>query len=148
MELNAVPYEDAHRLAEAMSDEMKVRYDDNEGASPAHPEDFLPPYGVFLLGVVEGQEVACGGLRLLQPGVGEIKRMYVEPAQRGRGLSRQLLRALLEHARDVGLSEVRLETGTLQPEAIALYLSEGFVPIAAYGHFADHPQTLCYALVL
>lgn len=148
MELTAVAYADAVRLASAMSEEMKLRYDDDEGASPAHPEDFLPPYGVFMVGAVEGQDVACGGLRLLEPGVGEIKRMYVDPDHRGKGLSRQLLVALLEHARAAGLGEVRLETGTLQPEAIGLYVSEGFLPIAAYGHFADHPQTLCYALVL
>ena len=148
MELRAVAYQDAQRLADAMSDEMKVRYDDDEGASPADPQDFLPPYGVFLLGAVGGDDVACGGLRLLEPGVGEVKRMYVEPEHRGTGLSRLLLRALVAHARTVGLAEVRLETGTLQPEAIGLYLSEGFTPIAPYGHFADHPQTLCYALVL
>ena len=58
MELTAVAYADAVRLASAMSEEMKLRYDDDEGASPAHPEDFLPPYGVFLVGAVEGQDVA------------------------------------------------------------------------------------------
>jgi GNAT superfamily N-acetyltransferase len=147
IELRAVGYEEALHLAEAMSDEMKVLYEDGEGASPADPHDFLPP-GTFLLGAVEGTDVACGGLKLIKDGVGELKRMYVVPEHRGKGYSRVLLRALVQHARDVGLREVWLETGTRHGPAVALYESEGFRPIAPFGYWADHPETLCFALVL
>jgi putative acetyltransferase len=146
--LRTVPYGEAEHLAEAMSDEMKERYEDDEGASPADPRHFLPPVGIFLVATVDGVDVACGGLRLLTEGTGEVKRMYTVPSKRGRGIARLLLRALLQHARDVGLADVWLETGTRQPDAIGLYLSEGFRPRAPYGHFADHPETLCYALTL
>jgi GNAT superfamily N-acetyltransferase len=131
-----------------MAEEMKVLYADDEGASPAAPADFLPPHGVFLVGAVDGSDVACGGLKLLTDGVGEVKRMYVDPAHRGRGYSRVLLRALVQHARDVGLREVWLETGSRQHQAVALYESEGFAPIPPFGYWADHPETLCFALVL
>lgn len=130
-----------------MEAELSVRYGGG-GASPASASDFAPPYGVFLVAAVDGVDVACGGLRALSDGVGEVKRMYCDPAHRGRGLARGLLQALLDHARSVGLREVRLETGTLQPEAIALYVSEGFTPISAYGHFADEPLSRCFARTL
>ena len=74
--------------------------------------------------------------------------MYVDPAARGRGLARGLLRALLDHARAVGATRVLLETGTEQPEAIGLYVSEGFTPVEPYGHYADDPRTRCFALDL
>lgn len=147
MDLRPVALAEAADLVAAMVAEMSARYG-GEGASPLEADDFLPPDGLLLVGSVDGRDVACGGLRLLAPGVGEVKRMYVEPAVRGRGLSRQLLRALLQHARDRGLREVRLETGALQPEAIGLYESEGFVPVPPYGHFKDEPLSRCYALAL
>src|SRR4051794_40632061 len=130
-----------------MSDEMKVLYEDDEGASPASGSDFLPP-GVFLIGAVDGVDVACGGLKPLGGGVAEGKRMYVGPAHRGRGHSRTLLRALVDHARSARMREVRLETGVRQPAAVALYESEGFVAIEPFGYWADHPETLCFALQL
>lgn len=146
--LSAAPYDDprAAVLIEAMADELSARYGDG-GLSPALPGDFEPP-GVLLLVEADGVAVACGGLRRLEPGCGEIKRMYVDPAVRGRGTSRLLLRALLDHARVGGLSRVVLETGTEQPEAIGLYESEGFTPVPAYGHYRADPRTRCYGLDL
>jgi len=148
MQLRAVPFEDAWHLADAMSEEMKALYEDDEGASPADPSDFLPPLGIFLVGSAGGTDMACGGLKPLADGIGEVKRMYVDPAHRGRGHSRTLLKALVAHARQVGMREVWLETGTRQGPAVALYASEGFTPIPAYGYWKDHPETLCFALVL
>ena len=146
--LRQVSYEEALPLAEAMSREMQELYEDDEGASPADPADFLPPLGTFLVGSEGGTDMACGGLKPLADGVGEVKRMYVDPAYRGRGHSRTLLKALVAHARQVGMREVWLETGTRQGPAVALYESEGFTPIPPYGYWKDHPETLCFALVL
>ena len=148
IELHPVPYEQARHLADAMSEEMKALYEDDEGASPADATDFLPPAGVFLLGRVGEEDVACGGLKLIADGIGEVKRMYVVPAHRGRGHSRALLRALVQHAREAGLREVWLETGTRQGPALALYASEGFRPIPPFGYWADHPETRCFGLSL
>ena len=147
MELRSASLGDASALTRALFEEMVVRYGDDE-ESPAHPEQFLPPYGVFLVGVVDGTDVACGGLRLRSEGIGEVKRMYVAPSARRHGLARQVLAALLDHARSVGLTEVWLETGTEQPEARRLYESSGFLPMEPYGDYKDDERSRCYRLVL
>lgn len=140
-------YEAAHLLTDALEAELTARYGDG-GASPVDGTDFLAPYGVFLVAAVDGVAVACGGLRLHQGGIGEVKRMYTAPAARGKGVARLLLRALVGHAGSAGLREVWLETGTLQPEAIGLYESEGFTPIAPYGYYKDEPLSRCFAVRL
>lgn len=148
LHVEAVAYDDprAVALVAGMGAELDKRYGPG-GLSPATPLDFEPP-GVFLVVEADGQPVACGGLRVPEPQVGEVKRMYVDPAVRGRGTARQLLGELLDHARCVGLARVLLETGTEQPEAIALYVSAGFTPIAPFGHYADDSRTRCFALEL
>jgi putative acetyltransferase len=74
--------------------------------------------------------------------------MYVAPESRGRGLSRALLAALEQEARGLGYSAVRLETGALQPEAIALYSSAGFEAIPCYGPYVDDPRSRCFEKTL
>lgn len=140
-----VRFDDARAVAltDAMGAELLARYGDG-GPSPAAAGDFDAP-GTFLLAEVDGEAVACGGLRPYGPATGEVKRMYVAPAHRGRGHARTLLRALLDHARAQGMSRVLLETGTEQPEAMALYASEGFTPVPAYGHYAHDPRSRCFA---
>ena len=145
--LRSVALAEAASLTTAMVSELSNRYG-GEGASPVDGNDFLPPYGVLLVAAVNGQDAACGGLRRLEGQIGEVKRMYTAPAFRGRGVARALLPALIEHARSVGLGEVWLETGILQPEAIALYESAGFTGIPAYGYYRDEPMSRCYGLVL
>jgi GMP synthase-like glutamine amidotransferase/GNAT superfamily N-acetyltransferase len=133
-------------LVDAMGVELAARYGD-EGLSPASTDDFAPP-GTFLVAERDGVVVGCGGLRVPRPGVGEVKRMYVDPAARGRGVARELLAALVRHAREQGLERLLLETGTEQPEAVALYESEGWTPVPAFGHYAHDPRTRCYGLEL
>lgn len=79
---------------------------------------------------------------------GEVKRLWVEPAHRGRGHARTAMRAAHRHAVEAGLERLVLETGTLQPESIDLYLSLGYVPIESYGHYAGHPLSRCFAFDL
>lgn len=136
----------AVRLIEAMGAEMQARYGDG-GLSPAQPQQFLAP-GIFLLAELDGIAVGCGGVRPCGEDAAEIKRMYVDPAARGRGIARGLLRALVAHARARGLTRLLLETGTAQPEAISLYESEGWTPVPPFGHYADDPRTRCYGLDL
>jgi putative acetyltransferase len=88
--------------------------------------------------------VGCGGVRLLSPGVGEIKRMYVAPGARGNGLGRALLTALEDAARELGCAALRLETGLRQPEAISLYEASGYRQIPRYGYWADSPLAVCF----
>ena len=76
--------------------------------------------------------MAGGGLRRLVGGVAEIKRMYVRPPHRSRGLAAQLLRTLEDAARDLGYTAVRLDTGPKQVHAQRLYRSAGYVEVPAY----------------
>jgi GNAT superfamily N-acetyltransferase len=99
----------------------------------------------------DGEPLGCGALRSLGDGVAEVKRMYVVPAARRRGVSRAVLAALEEEARRRGWSTLRLETGPLQTAAIALYESAGYRPIPAFGGYAGDPlaeHSLYFELVL
>lgn len=112
---------------------------------------FREPIGVFLIGEVDGVAVACGGVRPCQearPGVGEIKRMYVDPAMRGRGLGRVLLAALEAEGRRLGYDRLWLETGVRQPEAMHLYETSGWTPIPKYGEYRHEEGSRCFERVL
>ncbi|MBQ0981134.1 GNAT family N-acetyltransferase [Micromonospora sp. M61] len=107
---------------------------------------FMPHDDVrYLAVVVNDRAVACGGLQSLDAETGEIKRMYVRPAYRGRGIARQLVAALEECAFRQGHSVVCLETGTYLPTAIALYTSCGYEQIPVYGEYVGNPYSVCFA---
>ena len=89
--------------------------------------------------------VGCGGIRRYDEHTGEIKRMYVKPELRRRGISRVVLEELEARARAIGYTELVLETGTRQPEAIALYESADYESIEPYGFYKDAPSSRCYA---
>ncbi|MCL7460124.1 GNAT family N-acetyltransferase [Micromonospora echinofusca] len=99
----------------------------------------------YLAVVAGGRAVACGGIQGIDAGTGEVKRMYVRPAYRGRGIARQLLTALEELAFQQGYGVVLLETGTYLPAAIALYTSSGYEPIPVYGEYVGNPYSVCFA---
>ncbi|WP_212912429.1 GNAT family N-acetyltransferase [Streptomyces sp. TS71-3] len=145
---------DAVKLNDRVLLEYAERYGDGDGdATPLEAEMFEPPRGLFLVGYDEqGVPVATGGWRSQETndmgysdGDAEIKRMYVVPEVRGRGLSRVILAALEADARAAGRVRMVLETGTKQPEAIALYASSGYEECAKFGHYRDDPLSRCYA---
>ena len=125
----------ASDLIEAMIRSLEPLYGriDRPDAPSATPEQFSPEAGgVFLVGFEDGRPVCGGGLKRLEPGVVEIKRMYVVEEARGRGLARVLLVALEDAARERGYARVRLDTGPQQPHAEALYRSVGYREIPDY----------------
>jgi GNAT superfamily N-acetyltransferase len=109
-------------------------------ASWVEAHELEPPGGAFLLAHADGAAVACGGVRTLATALGEVKRMYVVPAARRRGIARRLLGALEDVAASLGHTRVRLDTNAVQPEAVALYHACGYVEIADYNGnpFATH----------
>lgn len=130
-------------LIEQVQQEYERRYGGRD-TTPVHPDEFDAPQGHFLVVRLDGLAVACGGVRLVEPALGELKRMYVAPAARGLGLARQLLAALEQAAGELGAKRVRLETGTKQPEALALYASAGYTPIDTFGVHKDEPESRCF----
>jgi GNAT superfamily N-acetyltransferase len=120
-------------LIAAMRDEMAVTYDglvlDGADMPKAGAAELGPPGGAFLVGMQQGRPVCCGGVKRLDDRACEIKRMYVVPDARGRGVARTLLRALQDTARELGYEIARLDTGDRQPAARHLYESEGYAEI-------------------
>jgi GNAT superfamily N-acetyltransferase len=126
----------ASDLIEAMIASLVPIYGriDGPDAPTAAPEDFGPERGgVYVVGFDgDGRPVCGGGIKRLGEDVAEIKRMFVAPEARGRGLARALLVALEDSARDLGYERVRLDTGPKQPHAEALYRSAGYRDIPDY----------------
>jgi GNAT superfamily N-acetyltransferase len=107
-------------------------------------DEVLPPDGRFVIVFEGGEPVACGGFRRHDAETAEIKRMWVRPHARGRGLARLVLRELESSARARGYRALVLETGLRQPEALALYESHGYTPIPSYGFYKESPLSRCY----
>ena len=108
-------------------------------------EEVAEGRGAFLVCYGNGQPVACGAIRRLDAEVAEIKRMFVEPGSRGRGIGKRLLTALEAEARRLGVTRLVLETGVRQPEALLLYARAGFVRVPGFGGYAGSPLGVCLA---
>jgi len=141
---------DALALIAEVQQEYVVRYGGPD-ESPIDPTMFDPPGGAFFVGYLGAVPVATGGWKR-RSGIAafgrtvpaEVKRMYVAPAGRRQGLARAVLAHLETTAHAAGADVMVLETGTAQPEAIALYESSGYVQIEKFGHYAWSPQSRCY----
>jgi GNAT superfamily N-acetyltransferase len=141
--LRARPYDDplSQYLIEQVQQEYMTRYGGRD-AAVVDPAEFLPPAGVFLVAEVDGVPAACGAWRALPTGEAEIKRMYVEPAFRRRGLAAAIVAALEDGAAEAGHRSVILNTGDQQPEAVALYERLGYSPVPGYGIYACAPGAI------
>jgi len=129
---------DALTLIELVQGEYVLRYGGRDEA-PIDVAEFLPPEGLFLLARLDGAAAGCGGWRNLGDGRAEIKRMFTAAEHRNRGVARAVLAELEHTAAAAGIEELVLETGTVQPEAIALYESSGYQPVDGFGYYAGRP---------
>ncbi|WP_166790536.1 GNAT family N-acetyltransferase [Cryobacterium tagatosivorans] len=117
--------------------EYDARYGDGDSVLDAPAEAFDPPAGCFVVLLEEGRTVAGGGIRRLDAGTCEVKRMWTSPDYRRRGLASAMLAELESVARELGYATVRLETGPAQPEALALYRRLGYREIGNYGQYEN-----------
>ncbi|MEU2349280.1 GNAT family N-acetyltransferase [Modestobacter sp. NPDC049651] len=135
----------AQRLVEAVQQEYVVRYGGRDDAV-VDPAEFTAPLGWFVVAEVDGVPAGCAGWRVHpygdDPGVVELKRMYVEPAFRGQGLAKLLLAETERTAAAAGHHRVVLNTGHRQPEAISLYERAGYRPVPGYGVYAAAPDAV------
>ncbi len=103
------------------------------------PGKYGPPAGRLVVVLDEGAPVACGALRPLDDATCELKRIYVKPAYRGRGLGREITARLMDDARDIGYSIVRLDTLRRLLPALKMYEALGFAEIPPY-NFNPEPD--------
>jgi GNAT superfamily N-acetyltransferase len=137
----------AEWLIAQLQQEYVVRYGGPD-TTPVEPAEFAQPRGRFVVGYLDVEPVAMGGIRLIDDDTAEIKRMFVAPSWRGRGLSRLVLAGLEGLAVDMGATRVVLETGLRQPEAMALYASAGYQRIPGFGHYRDEPLSASFGKTL
>ena len=140
---------DVQRLTAAQQVELRARYDG--AGEPGTPPTAADVSVVLVARSGDGTAVGCGALRHLGDGVAELKRMYVRPEARGRGVSKVVLSELEAAARARGWTTLRLETGPRQPEAVGLYEKAGYRPMPAFGAYArssDAADSLFYERVL
>jgi GNAT superfamily N-acetyltransferase len=133
----------AHVLIEELQQDLTRRYGGPD-ETPLEADEFAPPRGAFLVAYEGEQPVACAGIKASLPETFDLKRMYVRPAARGRGLARALLGELESTALELGGRRIRLETGDQQPEAVALYASAGYARIPGFGFYAGEPGNICF----
>jgi GNAT superfamily N-acetyltransferase len=145
---------DAMRLIAEVQAEYVARYGGPDH-TPLDPLMFEPPLGSFYVGYLELDDgprpVASGAWRAHDDveafgtsRTAEVKRMYVAPDARARGLARTMLAHLERTAAEAGAEAMILETGTAQPEAMALYESSGYTPIPSFGYYRSEPLNRCY----
>ncbi|HXH80321.1 GNAT family N-acetyltransferase [Nocardioides sp.] len=153
LDLRQVPicHPDAQLLVEAVQQEYVARYGSRD-ESPIDHTEFLEPRGAFFVGYLDGEPVVSGAWRRRDDvevvgttATAEVKRMYVVPSARGLGVARRMLAHLEATAFANGAGAVILETGTMQPEAIALYESADYEVVDGFGHYRDSPYNRCFA---
>jgi GNAT superfamily N-acetyltransferase len=103
-------------------------------------DDLAPPHGFLLVARANGSVVGCAGLRLLADGLGEVKRVFVEPASRGQGIGTRLMMRLEWLACQHGLTHLRLDTRHDLVEARAMYAHLGYQEVPAFnnGRYSEH----------
>jgi GNAT superfamily N-acetyltransferase len=160
LEIVRVAYGHPHamQLIADVQAEYVARYGSPDN-TPLDPLMFEPPLGSFYVGYVEvgagPRPVASGAWRAHEDvevfgtrRTAEVKRMYVALEVRARGHARAMLAHLERTAAEAGAEAMILETGTAQPEAMALYESSGYTPIPSFGFYKDEPLNRCYAKLM
>jgi ribosomal protein S18 acetylase RimI-like enzyme len=143
-----VDHPDAVAVLRAYIDDVAGRYygrqatdEEIDRALAEEPSDHLnPPTGLFFVARAADEVVGCVGVKIVDPTVSELTRMYVKASARGRGWGSRLLRTAEEAARRTGARVMRLDTRSDLVEARALYARHGYGEVEAYGQrlYADH----------
>ncbi|HUP39804.1 MAG TPA: GNAT family N-acetyltransferase [Vicinamibacterales bacterium] len=133
-------------LIEALNADLRARYPEGDGMHyfRLDAEEVRPGRGAFVVAYDADVPLGCGAVRTIGAGVAEVKRMYVVPGARGRGVARRMLEILESEARAIGVTTLMLETGTRQPEAIALYSKTGYARRGAFGDYPPSPMNVFF----
>jgi putative acetyltransferase len=118
----------------AASLEVDLGFQDFDRELAGLPGDYVRPAGGLMLGLDDVGPVGCVAFRRLEPGIAEMKRLYVRSRVRGGGWGRRLAEQVVADARQAGYERMRLDTLPAMERAIGLYLGLGFRDIAPYRH--------------
>ncbi|HSS92408.1 MAG TPA: GNAT family N-acetyltransferase [Candidatus Dormibacteraeota bacterium] len=136
---------DAQRLIAALDAGLAAVYPPEQRFGPnLKPAQLADGRGTFVIARDGGRAVGCGAIRLLDTTTAEVKRMYVEPDERGKGVGRAVLDSLEATARQMGVRRLVLETGVHQEVAIALYTRAGFTLVDCWGEYLSSPTSVCF----
>ena len=151
LSITAEPFDsqDAKRLVAALDAGLAELYTPEQRFGPNLKAEHLGDgRGTFLVARDGKRAVGCGAIRLLDPKTAEVKRMYVEPDHRGKGIGRAVLDGLDAAARQLGARRLVLETGVHSKEALSLYRNAGFTQIDCWGEYATSPTSICMEKIL
>jgi putative acetyltransferase len=137
--------EDARRLIAELDGALTEIYTPEQRFGPNLKQNHLKEgRGAFLVARDGDRAVGCGAVRLVDRATAEVKRMYVDPDHRGKGVGWAVLVSLETTARELGARRLVLETGIYQDAAISLYRRAGFKQIECWGEYASSPTSICY----
>lgn len=137
----------ATKLVAALNEEIQGRYPEplDDFYFSLERDEVEPGRGAFALAWVEDRAVGCGAVRLIDDDTAELKRMFVVPEFRRRGVAGAVLRFLESEALAVGAARVVLETVATPPDAVALYRGAGYGQIPRFGPYVDSALSYCMA---
>lgn len=135
----------AQELIGELNAELSLQYPPSQRFTSLAANEVAEGSGRFVVAWMDGAAVGCGAVRMLDGSEVEVKRMFVVPGLRGRGISRAILSALEEEAGRLGARRVVLETGVRQEAALGLYPSAGYERIPPFGPYVASPASVCFA---
>lgn len=133
-------------LVSALDADLAIR--DGDDHAFYHQFNSITTINHVVLALQDAEALGCGAIKMFEPGVMEVKRMYTPPAHRGKGIASFILQELETWARELGYQKCILETGIKQPEAIALYKKCGYHIIPNYGQYAGVENSVCFEKIL
>lgn len=134
----------AHQMMEGLWNEIQTRYGFH-APNPFPSMDFNQKGSCFWIARVGEQPVGSVAIFPLPEDESELDMMYVIPSMRGTGMAHELMKTVLNFAREQNYSCIRLRTGAPQPEAIRFYEKHGFSPIPRFGRWVGDETAICYA---
>lgn len=137
---------EARRLIAALNSELMASHPEPGSTHfSLDSEQVIDGQGAFLIAWLDEVPVGCGAVRRLDANTAELKRMYVDPQVRGKGVGRALVESLEREARALGVARVVLETGARLAPAIRMYEGSGYVRIPLFGEYLSSPDTsVCF----
>lgn len=133
---------DFHELIRSLDVDLTARYGIQQSFYKQY--NAVDRIDTVVIAYIENYPAGCGCFKKFDETTVEIKRMYVKPEYRGKGISKQILAELEKWAAESGFTTAVLETGVHQPEAIGLYQKAGYVPIDNYGQYARVDTSICF----